>query len=156
MKLLGGILVSLRPSVCPSVHLSVHFASFVCSVVPTVLVGSISYLYNWSSNFRRCVMCKVSCQISKFECLAICSCDQAALRTLRPIWGRQDQGGHHVGHMNFAISVLMIASWYISTDGSEWFQKPNYKYIINWACWLWFQKWKYTNTSFSLFQLYMS
>ena len=34
-----------------------------CSVVPTVLVGSISYLYMLSSNFRRCVACKVSCKI---------------------------------------------------------------------------------------------
>ena len=54
-KLLGGILVSLRPSVRP--------ASRVRSVAPTVLVGSISYLYILSSNFRRCVVCKVSCKI---------------------------------------------------------------------------------------------
>ena len=48
-----------RPSVCP--------ASCVRSVAPTVLVGSISYLYILSSNFRRCVTCKVSCKISKLE-----------------------------------------------------------------------------------------
>ena len=57
-KLLGGVLVSLRPSVRP--------ASRVRSVVPTVLVGSISYLCILSSNFRRCVSCKVFCKILKF------------------------------------------------------------------------------------------
>ena len=51
----GGILVSLRPSVRP--------ASCVRFVAPTVLVGSISYSYILSSNFRRCVVCKVSCKI---------------------------------------------------------------------------------------------
>ena len=63
-KLLGDILVwgvycfhSVRPSIRP--------ASRVRSVVPTVLVGSISYSYILSSNFRRCVTCKVSCKISK-------------------------------------------------------------------------------------------
>ena len=49
-----------------SVCLSVRPASRVRSVAPTVLVGSISYLYILSSNFRRCVACKVSCKISKF------------------------------------------------------------------------------------------
>ena len=58
---------SVRPSVHPSVRPSrIHPASRVCSVGPTVLVGSISYLYILSSNFRRCVACKVSCKISKF------------------------------------------------------------------------------------------
>ena len=46
-------------------------ASRVRSVVPTVLVGSISYLYILSSNFRRCVACKVYSKISKFVFLAI-------------------------------------------------------------------------------------
>ena len=40
-----SILVSLHPSVRPSVRLSVRPASCVRSVAPTVLVGSISYLY---------------------------------------------------------------------------------------------------------------
>ena len=62
-KLLGIILVSLHPSVRPSVCPSFRPASRVRSVVPTVLVGSISYLYILSSNFRRCVACKVSCKI---------------------------------------------------------------------------------------------
>ena len=50
---------SVRPSVCPSVRP----ASRVRSVTPTVLVGSISSLHILSSNFRRCVACKVSCKI---------------------------------------------------------------------------------------------
>ena len=73
-KLLGGILVSPRPSVRPSVRQyvrpSVRPAFRVRSVAPTVLVGSISYSYILSSNFRRCVACKVYCKISKFEFLA--------------------------------------------------------------------------------------
>ena len=52
-EVVGGILVSLRPSIC----LSVRPASRVRSVAPTVLVGSISYLYILSSNFRSCVAC---------------------------------------------------------------------------------------------------
>ena len=54
----GGILVSLHPSLCPSVHPSIRPASRIRSVAPTVLVGSISYLYISSSNFRMCVTCK--------------------------------------------------------------------------------------------------
>ena len=48
----------------PSVRPSVRPASRVRSVAPTVLVGSISYLYILSSNFRRCVVCKVSGKIT--------------------------------------------------------------------------------------------
>ena len=62
-EVVGGILVSLHPSVRPACR--VH------SVAPTVLIGSILYLYIFSSNFRRCVACKVSGKISKFEFLAI-------------------------------------------------------------------------------------
>ena len=50
---------SVCSSVCP--------ASRVRSVAPTVLVRSISYLHILSSNFRRCVACKVSCKILKFD-----------------------------------------------------------------------------------------
>ena len=53
---------SIRPSVRP--------ASRVCSVAPTVLVGSISNLYILSSNFRMCVVCNVSCQILIVEFFA--------------------------------------------------------------------------------------
>ena len=55
----------------PSVRLSVRPASRVHSVAPTVLVGSISYLYTVSRNLRRCVVCKIGCKISKFKFLAI-------------------------------------------------------------------------------------
>ena len=65
-KVGGSILVSLSPSV----RLSVRPASRVSSVAPTVLVGSISYLYFLSSNFRRCVTYNVSCEMLKFEFLA--------------------------------------------------------------------------------------
>ena len=83
MKLLGGILVSLRPSVHASVRLSVHpsVCTSVCpsvrptsnfrSVVPTLLVGFILYLYILSSNFTRCVACKGSGKILQFKFLAI-------------------------------------------------------------------------------------
>ena len=54
---------SVRPSVRPT--------SRVRSVAPTVFVGSISYLYILSSNFRRCVACIVSCNISKFVTLTL-------------------------------------------------------------------------------------
>ena len=70
----GGILVSLRPS---SVRPSVRPASRVRSVAPTVLVGSISYLYILSSNFRRCVACLLqNCKICIFGNLfKICNFD---------------------------------------------------------------------------------
>ena len=46
------------------------------SVAPTVLVGSISYLYILLSNFRRCFVCKVPCKISKFDIFfLICNFD---------------------------------------------------------------------------------
>ena len=57
--------IKFSKDICPT--------SRVHSVAPTVLVQSISYLYLLSSNFRRCVVCKVSCKISKCEFLAIFS-----------------------------------------------------------------------------------
>ena len=54
---------------------SVRPTSRVRSVSPTILVGSISYLHILSSNFRRCITCKASCKIAKFEFLAITSMD---------------------------------------------------------------------------------
>ena len=62
-EVVGGVIgftLSVRPS-------RVRPASHVRSVAPTVLVGSISYLCILPSNFRRCVACKVSCEISKFR-----------------------------------------------------------------------------------------
>ena len=58
-KLLGYI------GFTPSARLSVRVGP--ASRIHTVLVGFISYLYILSSNFRKCVACKVSCKISKFE-----------------------------------------------------------------------------------------
>ena len=72
----GVILVSLRPSVRPFVRPSVPHP---VSVASTVLIGTISYLYILSSDFRGCVACKVHCQIKQFEFLAfffqICNFD---------------------------------------------------------------------------------
>ena len=62
-----GFTTSVRLSVRPSVRP----ASRVRSVAPSVLVGSISYSSILSSNFRRCVACKVFCKISRFVFLAI-------------------------------------------------------------------------------------
>ena len=62
---------SVRPPVRPSVRPSrVRPASYVRSVAPTVLVGSISYLYMLPIIFRRCAACKISCKIAKFQFLA--------------------------------------------------------------------------------------
>ena len=62
----------ISPQYCtPSICLSVCPASCVRSVAPTVLVGSFSYVYILSSNFRRCVAWKVYCKILKFEFWAI-------------------------------------------------------------------------------------
>ena len=61
-----------------SVRLSVRPTYHVRSVAPTVLFGSILYLYILSSSFRTCVACKISCKISKFEFSAfskICNFD---------------------------------------------------------------------------------
>ena len=69
-KVVGGYIAftpSIHPSICPSIRPT----SRVRSVVPTVLVGSISYLYILSSNFRRCDACKVACKILKLKFLAV-------------------------------------------------------------------------------------
>ena len=62
-------------SVRPSVHPSIRPASHVHSVAPTVLLGSISYLYILPSNLWRCVACKVSCKIlifgNFFKCVTL-------------------------------------------------------------------------------------
>ena len=58
---------SVPLSVCPSIRP----ASCVCSVALIVLVGSISYWYILSSNFRKCVACKVFCKRLKFAFLVI-------------------------------------------------------------------------------------
>ena len=67
--------IGFTPPVCLSVRLSVHPfvhpASRFRSVTPTVLAGSISYLYILFSNFRRCVAPKFSCKIVTIKFLAI-------------------------------------------------------------------------------------
>ena len=68
-KVEGGILVSPCPSVHPSVRLSVCGQNGVHSVSSTILAGSISYSHILSSNFRRCVTCKVLFKINEFEVL---------------------------------------------------------------------------------------
>ena len=55
-KLLGGILVSLRPSVCPSVRPSVCPACRVCSVTSTVLDGFFPYYPQMITTMRGCVI----------------------------------------------------------------------------------------------------
>ena len=65
-KVVGGY-ISFTLSVHLSVPPSVRPACRVCSVAPTVLNGFISYLYILSSNFRRCVACKLVSKILKFE-----------------------------------------------------------------------------------------
>ena len=69
-EVVGGGYTGFTPSVRPSICLSVRPASRVNSVAPTILIGSISFSYILSSNFRRCVTCKVHCKIFKFEFLA--------------------------------------------------------------------------------------
>ena len=60
-----SVRLSVRPSTCPS-----QIPRPLCNDY-TVLVGSISYLYILSSKFRRCVRCKITCKVLKFEFLAI-------------------------------------------------------------------------------------
>ena len=67
-KLLGGIFVSLHPSVLLS-----RIPCPLCSAYST---GWIHFIFihlikQLSNNFRRCVACKVSCETSKFEFWAI-------------------------------------------------------------------------------------
>ena len=121
MKLLGGILVSLRPSICPFVGTSVRPSrvrptSGVRSVASTVLVGSISYLYILSSNFRRCVGCKVSCKISKFEVLAIfkiCNFDFVlfwlGIWCESLVWVIMGQRGVS---QNTGVLVVLVVAWW--------------------------------------------
>ena len=60
-EVVGGILFSLRPSVCPSVRLSVrpsvHPASRVCSVASIVQNGFFPYLVQMITSMRGCVAC---------------------------------------------------------------------------------------------------
>ena len=76
MKLLGGTLVSLRPSVCPSVCLSVCPSRIPYPLCSTYSSGWIHFIFIiLPSNCRRCVACKIADQISKFEFFKICYFD---------------------------------------------------------------------------------
>ena len=57
-----GFTMSICPSICGQ--------NRGHSVSSTILTESISYLHILSSNFRRCVVCKVFIKIKKFEVLA--------------------------------------------------------------------------------------
>ena len=71
-KLLGGILVSLRPSICSSVHPSVHPPRIPCLLCSAYSSGWIHFIFNiLLCNFRKCVASKISCKISKLKFLAI-------------------------------------------------------------------------------------
>ena len=61
-----GFTPPVHPPVRPSARPPVRPASGVRSVAPTVLVGSISYLYILSSKFRRCVVFKITYTIVKW------------------------------------------------------------------------------------------
>ena len=65
------VIIILFTGLLVSPYLSVRFSvcgqNCVRSVSSTILIGSISYLHILSSNFRRCVACKVYYKIQKFE-----------------------------------------------------------------------------------------
>ena len=61
-----GFTLSVCQSVCPSVRLSICGQNRACSVSSAILVRSIPYLHILSSNFRRCVSCKVCFNIKIF------------------------------------------------------------------------------------------
>ena len=76
-KLKGGY-TGFTLTVCPSASLSVCEQNSVRSVSSTILTGSISYLQILSSNFRRCVACKIfptSKNLKFWQILWICYFD---------------------------------------------------------------------------------
>ena len=108
-KLLLGILVSLRLSI----RLSFHPASHIRSLAPTVLVGSISYLYILSRNFRRCVTYKLSSKITKFEFLAI-FCKFVTLLCLVLTWDLMwvtSMDKHKAVGVSQNAGVLVVLVW---------------------------------------------
>ena len=90
MKLLGGY-NGFTPSI--------HPASSVRSVASIVLVGSISYLYISSNNFRRCVACQVKWfgipkKITKWYGTHILRLPSLIAKFTGPIWGRAPYWPH--------------------------------------------------------------
>ena len=96
-----------------SVRLSVCGQHRVRSVSFTIILGSISYSYTLSSNFRRCVACWLFLKIPKFEYLPIFSCDQAALRTalsVRPSVRLSVRPSVCLSHL-FDHVPIIVSSW---------------------------------------------
>ena len=102
---------SVRLSVRPSVHPT----SRVHSVVPTVLVGSMSYLYILSSNFMRCVACKFFLQNLNFwQFFKLCNFYFVLFQL--GIWceslGWVIMGQRGVSHNAGILVVLVEAEWH--------------------------------------------
>ena len=115
-KVVGGY-IGFTPSVRPASH--------VRSVAPTVLVGSISYLYILSSNFRRCVACQVASKIwifgifLKFVTLTL-SCFDLGLMWITSM------GNHGAAGVSQNAGVLVLVYINPSCKGSGIF-------YTNWA-----------------------
>ena len=92
----------VRPSVCPSVRLSVCGQNRVRTVSSIIiLIGSISYLRILSSNFRRCVTCKVYF-LFFFNCL---------LLTWDPMWPNSMGNHEAAGYpQNAGVLVVLVKS----------------------------------------------
>ena len=108
-----GFTLSVRLSACPSVSPSVDR---IMSALYLLLVGSISYLHILSSNFRRCVMCKVCFKIQKFVILAnslnlwlwLC-----LLLTWDPIWLNSMVIMRQRGYpQNAGVLVALVVFWF--------------------------------------------
>ena len=113
---------------CPSIRPSVWPASRVCSVAPKVLVGSISYLYILSSNFRRCVAYKVSWKMSKFEFLAIfliCNFDFVLTWDLMWITSVDNPGASQ----NEGVLIVLVSNWTTLTK-LKWITYQDTTYFI--------------------------
>ena len=128
-EVVGGYYIGFTPSIRPSVCPCVRPASRVRSVAPTVLVGSIWYLHILSSNFSKCVMCKVSCKIGKFEFLAIFQNLQLWLclvLTWDLMWitsmGNHGGGGGGISERRrSSCSGLIWGPWIIANVSNWWY-----------------------------------
>ena len=120
-------------SLHPSVRLSIRPASRVHSVVPTVLVGSISYSYILSNNFRRCVACNVYCKISSlnfWQIFQICNFDSCLVLTWDLMW-ITSMGYHWAAGCiserrrsscsSFTFSICLSISVVPGNFSSQWF-----------------------------------
>ena len=112
-KLLGGILVSICPSVCPS---------RICSVAPTVLVESILYQYILSSNLRRCVACNSFLQ--NFEVWIFGNFLKFETLTLSFIWTNDGLGWCHI-YVSLGLNELIHCGLLVS-----------YEQFQHWSRWI--------------------